>query len=524
MILGTGTNHSAQAVSITHPHAGHQAYLSRQVLRQAGVNPLDVSYIELYGTGTQAGDYEEMQGIMDVYAPLGARGKSQPLHIGAVKSNVGHSESAAGTTALLKVLLMFQKNIIPPHVGIKTEMNPRIPQDFDKRNLHVPFEPTPWTSTPGKKRLATVNNFGAAGGNTTMILEEPPSRNTVNRDQRPVCIIAVSAKTKISLMGNIERLIGYLDAHPDVNLGDLAYTTTARRYQHGYRIAVSTSNAENLKEQLRSWLDKVDSIRSISNSEPPPVAFTFTGQGASYKSMNLELYRDLPTFRGTIHNLNSLAEGQGFPSFIPALDGSYPKDHQHSPVVTQLALVCTEIALAKYWASLGIKADIVVGHSLGEYAAMHVAGVITASEAIFMVGRRAQMLQDKCESGSHTMMAVRASIDQIAENAGGDPFTIACINSPGETVLSGSKDEMESVSKSLEAAGFRCIKLDVAFAFHSDQTDPILNDFEAIAKTGVIFLEPKVPVVSPGLACRPPPLLFRQFAAAKTTGRQWLRV
>ena len=497
MILGTGTNHSAQAVSITHPHAGHQAYLSRQVLGQAGVNPLDVSYVELHGTGTQAGDYEEMQGIMDVYAPLGARGKSQPLHIGAVKSNVGHSESAAGTTALLKVLLMFQKNIIPPHVGIKTEMNPRIPQDFDKRNLHVPFEPTPWMSTPGKKRLATVNNFGAAGGNTTMILEEPPSRNTVDRDQRPVCIIAVSAKTKISLMGNIERLIGYLDAHPDVNLGDLAYTTTARRYQHGYRIAVSTSNVENLKEQLRSWLDKVDSIRSISNSEPPPIAFTFTGQGASYKSMNLELYRDLPTFRGTIHNLNSLAEGQGFPSFIPALDGSYPKDHQHSPVVTQLALVCFEIALAKYWASLGVKANIVVGHSLGEYAAMHVAGVITASEAIFMVGRRAQMLQDKCEKGSHTMMAVRASIDQIAENAGGNPFTIACINSPGETVLSGTKDEMESLSKSLEAAGFRCIKLDVAFAFHSDQTDPILNDFEAIAKTGVIFQEPKVPVVSP---------------------------
>ncbi|RFU33984.1 hypothetical protein B7463_g2371, partial [Scytalidium lignicola] len=145
VILGAGTNHSAEGVSITHPHAGHQAYLARQVLRQAGVDPLDVSYVELHGTGTQAGDFEEMQGIMDVYAPLTKRRtKDQPPHIGAIKANVGHGESVAGTTALIKVLLMLQKNAIPPHVGIKTEINPTFPKDFDKRNLHIPFEITTW--------------------------------------------------------------------------------------------------------------------------------------------------------------------------------------------------------------------------------------------------------------------------------------------------------------------------------------------------------------------------------------------
>ena len=497
VILGAGTNHSAEAVSITHPHAGHQAYLSRQVLRQAGLDPLDVSYVELHGTGTQAGDYEEMQGIMQVYAPLTKRrSKDNPLHIGAVKANVGHSESAAGTTALIKVLLMLQKNAIPPHVGIKTEMNPRFPRDFDKRNLHIALEMTPWLQVPGKRRFAVVNNFGAAGGNTTMILEEAPIRIITETDPRQTHIIAVSAKTKGSLAGNIERLIAHLDAHPDINLADLSYTTTARRYQHSYRVAIATSDLAHLKKQLIFRLEKIDSIMSVEKSGPPSVAFAFTGQGASHKSLSLELYRDVPTFREHIQHLDSLARGQGFPSFVPVIDGSYTKDHAHPPVVTQLALVCTEIALAKYWSSLGVKPDVVIGHSLGEYAAMHVAGVVTANDIIFMVGRRAQMLQEKCKIGSHIMMAVKAPLTQIAESSEGKPYTIACINGPSDTVLSGTNEQMDEVAMSLEAAGYRCIKLDVAFAFHSDQTDCILDDFEAVSKT-VLFQEPKLPVISP---------------------------
>ena len=506
VILAAGTNHSAEAVSITHPHAGHQSYLSRQVLRQAGVDPLDVSYVELHGTGTQAGDFEEMQGIMDVYAPVSnrRRSKDQPLHIGSVKANVGHGESVAGTTALIKVLLMLQKNAIPPHIGIKTgEINPRFPKDFEKRNLNIAYEMTSWPQAQTvKNRLAVVNNFGAAGGNTMMILEEAPSRPalTAADDARQAHTIAVSAKTKASLAANIENLIAYLDTHgTETRLADIAYTTTARRYQFSYRVAIAAvSDVESLKKQLNTRLAKIDNLKPVGKSGPPPVAFAFTGQGASYKSMSLELYRDVPTFREHIQHLDALAQAQGFPSFVPALDGSYPQDHAHSPVVTQLALVCTEIAVAKFWASIGIKPDVVIGHSLGEYAALHVAGVVTAHEAIFMAGRRAQLLQAKCQIGSHTMMAVRASYAQIEEsaNAANLPYTIACLNGPSDTVLSGTTEEMASVGKVLESAGYRCIKLDVAFAFHSEQTDPILADFEAACK-GIVFQEPKLPVISP---------------------------
>lgn len=501
VILGAGTNHSAEAVSITHPHAPSQAYLYREVLARAGVDPLDVNFVEMHGTGTQAGDIQEIKSITDVFAPASGtkrRSKDQPLHIGAVKSNIGHGEAVAGVTAMLKVLVMLQKGAIPPHVGIKHSINPGFPTDFDKRNLRIPFEKTPWPQVAGRKRIAAINNFSAAGGNTTVVLEEAPERTTpTQRDPRPTHVVAISAKNKVSLDGNLRRLQAYLDANPDVSLADLSYTTTARRYHHNNRVAVSISDVNHLKKHLASRLAAVDSHQPVSKSGPPPITFVFTGQGASYKSMNLELFHDVPSFNATMRDLDSLAQRQGFPSFIPAIDGSHPQDQAHSPVVTQLALVCTEIGLAKYWASLGVKPDLVMGHSLGEYAAMHVAGVLSASDTICLVGRRAELLEQKCRTGSHQMMAVRASLAQINENAGGRTFTVACINGPQDTVLSGTGEQMNSVAESLQAAGYRCIKIDVAFAFHSEQTDPILDEFEAIAKTGVLFKAPTIPVISP---------------------------
>lgn len=501
VILGAATNHSAEAISITHPHAGAQSYLSRQVLSNAGVDPLDISYVELHGTGTQAGDSVEIKSVTDVFAPLTKRRSSkQPLYIGAVKANVGHGEAVAGVTALLKVLLMFQKSAIPPHVGIKNSLNPGFPKDLDKRNLHIPYEKQPWPRVPDKKRIAVVNNFSAAGGNTTIAIEEGPLREKFEADPRSTHVVALSAKSKLSLKGNLERFITYLDANPDVSLSDLSYTTAARRYHHNRRLAIPTSDIAQLKKQLTSCLLSVDSHKPIPTTGPPPVAFAFTGQGSSYKSMNLELFHDSPYFRSQILFLDALAQGQGFSSFVPAIDGSYPKDYAHSPVVTQLTLVCTEIALAKYWGSLGVKPDVVIGHSLGEYAALHVAGVLSASDTIFLVGQRAKMLEDKCQTGSHKMMAVRASLAQIEKSAGDRPYEIACINGSQETVLSGTLEEMDALCGPLQADGYKYFNLDVAFAFHSGQTDPILNDFEEIAKTGVLFQAPTLPIISPLLS------------------------
>lgn len=514
VILAAGTNHSAEAVSITHPHAGHQAYLTRQILNRAAIDPLDVSYVEMHGTGTQAGDAQEIQSVTDVFAPLGRtkrRSAKQPLHIGAVKSNVGHGEAVAGTTALLKVLLMLEKEAIPPHVGIKNSINPGFPRDLEQRHLHIPYEKTPWPRRDETKRIAVVNNFSAAGGNTSIVIEEGPSRadriggdESVVVDPRSTHVVAVSAKSKTSLKGNLERLIAYLDNNPDVSLPDLAYTTTARRYHHNHRVAVATPDVTHLKKQLSSYLESADTHKPIPSTGPPPVVFAFTGQGASHKSMDLGLFHHSPIFRTQMLQLDSLCQSQGFPSIIPALDGSHPQDHAHPPTVTQLALACTEIALARYWESLGVRPDVVVGHSLGEYAALHVAGVLSAADAIFLVGRRAQMLEEKCRVGSHRMLAVRASLEDVgavidlAPDASGHwSLEVACINGPRDTVLSGPADDVEAAAAKLESEGFKCFLLDVAFAFHSAQTDPILDELEETARRGVLFQAPNLPIISP---------------------------
>jgi len=501
VILGAATNHSAEAVSITHPHAGAQSYLYRQVLSRAGLDPFDVSFIEMHGTGTQAGDSVEIKSITDVFAPIKKpRTSKQPLYIGAVKSNVGHGEAAAGVTALLKVLLMFQKSAIPPHVGIKNSINPGFPKDFDRRNLHIPYEKTPWLHTSGKKRIAIVNNFSAAGGNTTLAMEEPPIREQQGEsDPRSMHVIAVSAKSKVSMKGNIERLIAYLDANPDISLSNLSYSTTARRYHHNHRLAIPTTGSTQLRKQLATYLGKVDTHKPISTSGPPPIAFAFTGQGASYRSMNLELFHSCPYFQSQVMHLDSLAQKQGFPTFIPAIDGSCNRDFQHSPVVTQLSLVCTEIALAKYWESLGVKPSVVVGHSLGEYAALHIAGVLSASDTIFLAGHRAQLLQERCQIGGYKMMAVRCSVAELEKCGGGLPYEVACINGPKDTVISGTQEQIDALFEALGAKGHKCICLEVAFAFHSEQTDPILDDFEELAK-GVVFQAPNLPVISPLLS------------------------
>ncbi|KAI1877586.1 hypothetical protein JX265_003594 [Neoarthrinium moseri] len=519
VILAAGTNHSADAISITHPHAGHQADLTQSLLRRAAVDPLDVSFVEMHGTGTQAGDAQEIQSVTNIFAPLETRRRSlkQPLYIGAVKSNVGHGEAVAGTTALLKVLLMFEKEAIPPHVGIKTAINPGFPQaqELERRNLHIPFEKVAWQRSHERRRIAVVNNFSAAGGNTSIIIEEPPLRElTEDVDPRASHLVVVSAKSKASLKGNLERMVAYLDAHPDVSIPGLAYTTTARRHHHNHRVAVSipvgissssvSGAAGSLKKQLESQIRSADSHKPIPPTGPPPVVFAFTGQGVSHRSMDLQLFRNAPEFRAQLLHLDSLAQSQGFPSFIPAIDGSHAQDYTHSPVVTQLALVCVEIALAKYWASLGIRPDVVIGHSLGEYAALQVAGVLSAADAIFLVGSRAALLERRCSTGSHKMVAVRASADAVREKVKPKvlSFEVACINGPNDTVLSGPSADMDALVNMLQASdsnsvGLKCFTLDVAFAFHSSQTDPILDEFEDLARKGILFQPPTIPIVSP---------------------------
>ena len=494
VILGTATNHSADAISITHPHAGNQSSLYRGVLNAAGVDPFDISYVEFHGTGTQAGDSTEIRSVTDVFAPqVNARRPDQALHISSVKANVGHSEAAAGITALIKVLLMLQKNTIPPHVGIKHEFNPALP-DLNGRNVRIPFQPTPWIPKGDKPHLAFVNNFSAAGGNTALLLEGPSKHDALlSKDPRSVLPIAVSAKSISSLKRNLEAFVEYIDQNPNMSLGSLSYTSTSRRVQHSYRVAVSATDLSEVKASLSKKLEE-GNFAPIS-SKLPKIAFVFTGQGAFYPSLGKQLYEESASFRYTINRFDTIARTQELPSIVPVIDGSAASSH-FSPTVTQLTLVCVQMALVELWKSWGIQPVAVTGHSLGEYAALYAAGVLSADDTIHLVGQRATLLEARCTVGSHSMLAVKASVEDIEYAVDDMPYEVACMNAPNDTTLCGRKEDISSLASTLEEEGYKCIKLDLPYAFHSAQVEPILDEFEDIAD-GASFNAPEIPVISP---------------------------
>ncbi|KAI4171110.1 MAG: hypothetical protein LQ343_004522 [Gyalolechia ehrenbergii] len=501
VILASGTNHSADAISITHPHAGNQADLYQSILHEAGVNPLDVSYVEMHGTGTQAGDTNEMDSVTKVFAPLvDGRGGSpdQALHIGAVKSNVGHGEAAAGMAALMKVLVMMQKNAIPPHIGIKTKLNP-IFSDLRSRNVRIPFTRTAWQRHEGQRRIAFVNNFSAAGGNTALLLRDHPERETPSDlDPRPTLPFVMSAKSLSSLQKNLRQLVSFLEkGSSDKYFASLSYTLTTRRTHHNYRTGVAASDLDNLHTSLLARLNE-GNFFPIS-SKAPQIAFVFTGQGAFYPSLGRGLYKSSALFRSEISHLNEMTIAQGLPSFLPAIVGSLDEEHKLSALITQLALVCVQMALVELWASWGVRPSAVIGHSLGEYPALYTAGVLSKDDTIHLVGHRARLLEEHCTPSTHQMLAVKASLAELTKFNGDVPYEVACMNSPGETVICGNVDRIERSALNLRQAGFKCLVMDLPYAFHSRQIEPILTEFEEFAE-GAIFHKPTIPVVSSLLA------------------------
>ncbi|OQE25004.1 hypothetical protein PENFLA_c009G10786 [Penicillium flavigenum] len=498
VIGGAYTNHSAEAVSITRPHVGAQSFIFDKLLNESNSDPKEISYIEMHGTGTQAGDAVEMQSVLDIFAPDYRRGPTQSLHLGSAKSNVGHGESASGVTALIKVLMMMRKNMIPPHCGIKSKINHNFPTDFPQRNVHIASEPTPWNRPNGGKRKTFVNNFSAAGGNTALMVEDGPLNEENVEDPRSAHPVLISARSQSALKNNISALVQYIDTNKnsfntnDASLlANLSYTTTARRIHHPFRVAVTGSTLDEVRSGLAPIVNR-DSI-SPAPVNPPGIGFVFTGQGAQYAGMGRQLFESCSQFRAHIEHLNCIGQSQGFPSILSLVDGSVPIE-EHSPVVTQLGTTCVQMALTKYWMSLGVSPDFVMGHSLGEFAALNASGVLTTSDTIYLAGRRAQLLTEQIKVGTHAMLAIKSSVAQVKQCLD-EATEVACINAPSETVISGTCEKIDELAQTLTNEGFKATKLNVPFAFHSAQVEPILESLAEIGK-GVTFNTPSIPFVS----------------------------
>lgn len=314
-------------------------------------------------------------------------------------------------------------------------------------------------------------------------------------------VFVTSAKSAKPHRENKQRLLQYLRANPGLSIPDLAYTTTARRMHHtAFRTAYLARTVQEAVDKIEADVRRKD-VDTPPTTSKSPVVFVFTGQPSHYAGMGYRLFRDYPVFRRVVDRCAQVAADQGFPSFRDIIVDEHADLTHMTTVQTQLATVTVEAALTAFWASLGIELDMVVGHSLGEYAAFHAAGVLSLADMLYLVGRRAQLVLESCVAGEFSMLAVAAPASQLEPllMGAGDHTTcrVSCCNMPSATVVSGKKRDIERLHDELRTShqSIRSKVLPLSFGFHSAQMEPVLEGLAAAAK-GVAYASPRVPVAS----------------------------
>ena len=328
------------------------------------------------------------------------------------------------------------------------------------------------------------------------MLEDAPKTDIRGHDPRSAHVIAISAKTSYSFRQNTQRLLEYLQQNPETQLQDLSYTTTARRMHHAIRKAYAVQSIEQLVQSMKK--DVSNSSELGATIEHSPAIFLFTGQGSQYLGMGRQLFQTNTTFRKSISDSDNICIRQSLPSFEWIVSAEPSEERVPTPSESQLALVAIALALSSVWQSWGITPKAVIGHSLGEYAALCVAGVLSISDTLYLVGKRAEMMEKKCIANTHSMLAIQSdseSIQQIISGGRMPSCEIACLNGPGNTVVSGSLKDINSLGEKLDAMGTKTTLLKLPFAFHSVQMDPILEDIRALAQN-VQFRKPIIPIAS----------------------------
>lgn len=509
VIAGASRNCNAGAGSITYPGQDAQSALYRRVLRQAGVRPNDVGVIEMHGTGTQAGDKVEMNAIQSVFRSPTEPPREQPLVVGAIKASVGHSEAAAGLVSLIKSILMLQRDSVPPQPGQPFSLNPNL-KPIIGSNIQI-GNGQKWSRTGNTPHYVLINNFDAAGGNASLLLHDTPSfavqPSPSHSDKRSHHIIVTSGRTIASLEENRRRLFEHLKVNAEIKLADLAYTTTARRMHHVQRAAYVAKSIQELYIQLERPLNADD--KAIAPPAASSVVFAFTGQGSQHLGMGGLLYRTSPTFRSLLDSYQSLCDAQELGcQFVDVIRAGPVSDNADKKALSataerdlQVATVALEIALAQYWQNIGLQPSLVVGHSLGEYAALCVAGVLSVGDALAMAFKRAALIFSQCKPSTAGMLSVGLPAStvrwRLRDSAAAAGCEITCVNSPTGTVVGGPVDAIEALDDYLKAndAGVSTTRLRVQFAFHTRQMDPLLDDLEQEAKS-LTFNTPTIPVAS----------------------------
>ena len=495
VIRGSAVNQDGASSGLTAPSGPAQEAVIRDALTRASIAPRLVSYVEAHGTGTQLGDPLELRALGAVFA--GDRPDGRPLSVGSVKTNVGHLEAAAGVTGLIKIVLALQHREIPAHLHYRVP-TPHIA--WDELRLQVPTALTPWEPIEGR-RIAGVSSFGFSGTNAHVVLEEAPEpAPTTPPPASRRQIFVLSAFDESSLRALASRYATAFADTEDAELASLCYTAAAGRAHHSHRAVITAGSIAELRERLAALAagEEVSGVRinRVASRDPLRLAFLFTGQGSQYAGMGRELFEGQPVFRAAIERCAAVLDrvlDRPLVEILFQADGESPLIDQTK--YTQPALFALEYALACLWRTWGVKPDVVIGHSVGEYVAACLAGVLQLEDALRLVSERGRLMQSLPPGGA--MAAIFAPEATVAELVARCPSTvsIAAVNGSQQTVVSGTSDGVDAICAAFGARGVRCQRLTVSHAFHSPLIDPVLDEFERAA-AAVRFGTPTMPLIS----------------------------
>lgn len=496
ILTGSAVNQDGKSNGIMAPNPSAQIGVLENACKSARVDPLEIGYVEAHGTGTSLGDRIEAQALGMVFGRK--RPGSGPLMIGSIKPNIGHLEGAAGIAGLIKAVLMVERGSLLPSGGF-TEPNPAIP--FTELGLRVVDELQEWPVVAGRPRRAGVSSFGFGGTNAHVIVEEAGSvgadtvsgRADVGGSGGGVVAWVISGKTASALAAQAGRLGRYVRARPALDVVDVGYSLVSTRSVFDHRAVVVGQTRDELLAGLAGVVAGRPEAGVVCGVGKPAgkTAFVFAGQGSQWLGMGSELYAAYPVFAEALDAVvDELDRHLRYP--LRDVIWGHDQDLLNTTEFAQPALFAVEVALYRLLMSWGVRPGLVLGHSVGELAAAHVAGALCLPDAAMLVAARGRLMQALPAGGA--MFAVQAREDEVAPMLGHD-VSIAAVNGPASVVISGAHDAVSAIADRLRGQGRRVHRLAVSHAFHSALMEPMIAEFTAVAAELSVGL-PTIPVIS----------------------------